>query len=197
MQGSVFGRLVALNLAYTGKRGKVWNCRCSCGVELEVLAYSLKSGKTKSCGCLRKEMGGTKNKSHGLSGTPTYLSWIAMRARCLNPLHDQYKDYGGRGITIDPSWDSFEQFLKDMGPRPEGKTLDRIDNDGPYSAINCRWATRAEQARNSSQTTLYIFQGEEKCLADWADGRGIPRTTLWNRLHTLKWSFERAINNDN
>lgn len=197
MDGNVFGRLEVLSLAYTGKRGRVWHCLCTCGAKIEVLASSLKSGKTKSCGCLRRDMGASKTKSHGLSGTPTYISWLAMRARCLNPSHEQYADYGGRGVTIDPAWNSFEQFLKDMGPRPEGKTLDRKDNDGPYSATNCRWATRAEQARNTSQTTLYSFQGEEKCLADWADGRGIPRTTLWNRLHTLKWSFERAINNDN
>src|SRR5215211_5137780 len=97
-------------------------------------------------------------KTHQLSKThPDYDAWKAMRARCLNPRHSRYGDYGGRGITVCDRWADFPTFVADMGPRPAGMLLDRIDNDGPYSPDNCRWATRAEQQRNRSDNRWLEF----------------------------------------
>lgn len=119
-------------------------CRCDCGVEVVRLVCHLRSGGTTSCGC--------KVRIHGHAGaerTPTYISWMSMRARCTNPNHRDYRHYGGRGITVCDRWiDSFENFLADMGERPSGTTIDRIDNDAGYELGNCRWADAVTQRRN-------------------------------------------------
>jgi hypothetical protein len=118
--------------------------QCECGVIKTIDYYSLKNGLTKSCGCDKKP-----NLKHSLSKSREYNSWNGMKIRCNNTNHKQYKDYGGRGITVCPEWlNSFEQFYKDMGPRPIGKTLDRINNNKGYEPSNCKWSTYSEQAKN-------------------------------------------------
>lgn len=109
---------------------------------------------------------------HGMEGTPTYKSWIDMKARCLNPRNHAYSSYGGRGITVCDRWRDFVAFLEDMGVCPEGKTLDRIDNDGHYEPGNCRWATRAEQQRNRRITVLNTEAVKEIRASD------LPSTVL-------------------
>lgn len=140
---------------------------------------------------------GTENAlihGHGRRGkrTPTYKSWKRMRARCHNENCDKYQYYGGRGISICSRWDSFENFLEDMGERPEGASLDRIDVDGDYEPGNCRWATVTQQMRNRSNTVWIDYRGEKYTIGDLADMAGLP---YWKVKQRLKrgWSVERAI----
>ena len=125
---------------------------CDCGEEGSSPLDNLKRGCTKSCGCIRREKSRamiTKlSTTHGMTGTKTFNSWYSMKARCDNPNRTGYKYWGGRGITYDKAWQSFQVFLSDMGERPKGTTLDRIDVDGNYSKENCRWATPFEQVHN-------------------------------------------------
>ncbi len=135
---------------------QIWLCRCECGNEKEILLISLKTGNTKSCGCSTQELRTKGITKHGHNQTgkrsPTYISWDNMIGRCNRPSQLRYKHYGGRGITYDVRWKSFANFLEDMGERPKGKTLDRIDVDGNYCKENCRWATNKEQNNNKQKT---------------------------------------------
>jgi len=132
--------------------------------------------------------------THGMSRTPTYYVWATMKARCSNPNNDNYHRYGGRGISVCESWaNSFEQFLADMGERPDGLSIDRIDVNGDYEPSNCRWATATEQMRNTSVNRLITHNGQTKTLVEWAEASGISVQTLHSRLGRWGWSFEDAI----
>ena len=154
--GKKFGRLTVLSRDGVDKfRSIIYLCRCSCGSVVKVRSSSLKSGHTKSCGCLRSEESGIRNFIHGMSSktelSAEYSAWNNMKNRCYRKSDKRYMDYGGRGISVCRSWvNSFSNFLKDVGPRPTGKhSLDRIDNNAGYSKSNCRWATKSEQSKNS------------------------------------------------
>ena len=124
---------------------------------------------------------GHGSNKKGLS--PTYRSWRSMRSRCLNKNDAKFPRYGGRGISICREWDDFIVFLSDMGDRPNGTTLGRIDNDGDYCRENCRWETPLQQASNTSRNVTLIHNGEERTLAEWARLSGIPRTTFYRRYY--------------
>lgn len=119
---------------------------------------------------------------HGMRGTKIYGVWWDMRNRCENPNREFYPDYGGRGITVCDDWKKFSAFYRDMGDAPEGCTLERIDNDKGYSADNCRWATRSEQARNRRSSLLITISGETLSLAEWVEKHGVPYNTVFRRI---------------
>lgn len=128
----------------------------------------------------------------GGSNSPTYMSWSAMRERCLNPKADKYPQYGARGISICERWHSFESFLADMGERPHGKTLDRKDNDGNYELSNCRWATHKEQQNNRRANVFVEHDGERLTVTQWSERLGMVASTIRARLKR-GYSADRAL----
>lgn len=121
-------------------------------------------------------------RTHGYSRTPTYRTWSAMRKRCLTITDMEYSAYGGRGISICESWTRFENFLADMGEKPLGKSLDRIDNNGNYEPMNCRWATPRQQSNNTRWNKYIEFNGQRKTISAWSLELGIPTQTISERL---------------
>lgn len=150
MPGEQFGRwFLVEKIGYWKKHTPIWKCRCICGNEKDVILSSLRNGATKSCGCYHKEILIKNETTHKMSKTKIYKLWRGMKQRCYSPDSVSYKYYGERGISVCDRWlNSFENFYADMGDRPIGKSLDRIDCDGNYSPENCRWATAKEQVIN-------------------------------------------------
>lgn len=149
LTGEVFGRLIVLSYVDRVNRNKRWLCQCSCERLVIVYGSNLKCGTTKSCGCLRRELAIKRATIHGGYRTPTYSSWHSMKNRCYNKKSLDYPHYGGRGIRICRRWFfHFKNFLEDMGERPTGTSIDRIDVNGHYTPDNCKWSTPSEQNSN-------------------------------------------------
>jgi len=195
LKGKQFGRLRVIRFLRLGHEA-IWLCICNCGRTKEVPSSRLRSGYTKSCGCLHRERTrsmGLANKRHGLCNSPTYESWASARSRTLNPRSDHFQYYAGRGIDFSPEWQEFESFLRDMGERPPGTMLDRIDNNQGYRPGNCRWATPTESSNNRSSNRTITFMGQTATLAEWARRSNLSPATLWQRLKR-GWPLAKAIN---
>ena len=175
----------------SGKKSRLYRFNCMCGRFVFVEKFKVKSGHTKSCGCLKKEKfleNRFSENEHGMENTPTYHSWRSMKKRCDDHKNVSFYNYGARGITYDKEWKLFKNFLKDMGKKPNGYSLDRIDNEKGYFKENCRWATFRQQARNKRNNI--IIEGEK--LADLAEKHGVELQIAYSRYKN-GMSFKRIF----
>lgn len=182
--GERYGRLVVTVQRNPGEPHV--QVRCDCGAETQIRLGQF--GRTKSCGCLKRETTIARSTKHGMALTPIYWIWADMVGRCTRPTHARYSDYGGRGITVCERWLDFANFYADMGDRPKDRSLDRINNDGPYASENCRWATASEQRRNRRPQRLktHCKHGHEftpENTSTTHDGKRVCRTCvrMWAR----------------
>ena len=154
-----FGRLFVVVRDGTKRGEATWRCWCDCGADVVVKGYGLRNGLTQSCGCLHREVSSniykSLNLSHGMTNSREHNSWRQMKSRCGDSNHHAWKHYGGRGIQVCKRWESFENFFVDMGERPVGTSLDRIDTNGNYEPGNCRWADAKTQGANRRGTKAY------------------------------------------
>lgn len=198
LSGVRFGRLTALHRVGSGPDGSSsWRCRCDCGVEKIFRAGNLRSGKTLSCGCLKRDRLVAQSVTHGGARVgkhePEFDIWQSMKGRCEIPGVTGYKHYGARGISVCPSWSqSYAAFLKDMGRRPSPKhSIDRINNDGNYEPGNCRWATFGEQARNR-RTSRRVERSDGtvfRTIRDAANSVGADPSTIAEACRVGRVSF--------
>jgi hypothetical protein len=183
--GQIFGPLTVESRAPNSRHGKTrWYCRCAvCGGVKAIVGSTIKRGESLSCGCRRAEFARKRFTKHGLSCAPIRNIHSKMLKRCFNPADPAFHNYGGRGITVCARWLSLENFAKDMGPRPTPEhSVDRINNDGDYEPGNCRWATRAQQSKNSRRPRLIEIDGQTKNISEWARLTGLSARTISLRL---------------
>lgn len=215
--GEKFNRLLIQDeYKKSGCKHRIALCLCDCGTVKEFNKNRVTSGATKSCGCYasemarisinatrltrvlspeaRKKMGGdTRFKpTHGMKKTPIYAVWNSMISRCTLESCTSYRNYGARGVYVCEKWRKFENFYSDMGDRPDGMTLERIDNDGNYFPENCKWDTPKNQSRNKRTNRLISYKGETRCLVEWSEIFNLKQNTLSRRLK-LGWSLEKAF----
>lgn len=194
-------RLTVLEIVRVRGKKPLAICVCSCGKSKTTQLGHIRSGAVRSCGCLQKESSaitGHANTTHGHARpsvrSATYRSWECMKSRCTNPADPGYADYGGRGISVCDSWkSSFEAFLHDMGPRLRGTTIDRIDVQGNYEPVNCRWAVPSVQHRNKRNNRTVIFNGESMLLIVLSEKTGVPYQRLHERIVRRGWTAEDAV----
>jgi len=186
-----YGLLTFISEAGANKHAKkLWRLMCDCGKETVAIATQVRTGRTRSCGHLKSA---GNRRTHGMQGSKLYTAWCNMKLRCDNVNNKHYCNYGGRGITYDKAWSSFEAFASDVGnpPSPE-HTLDRIDNNGNYTKQNVRWAKRSVQSRNTRQNVWINISGETKCLYDWCAIYEITAGAVYRRVNKGA-SFQEAI----
>jgi hypothetical protein len=179
---------------FSNGNGRSVRCLCYCGREFVAKKSALIRGEQRSCGCYRAAALARGNRKHGYRDSPTYRSWKNMKSRCYYEGDKCFAEYGGRGITVCQEWrDNFEAFLRDMGERAAGMTLDRADNDGPYCKENCRWATTKQQNRNRSDTRWIEIGGKRKSLGEWTEIYGVEKNVVQLRINRLGWTPIEAL----
>ncbi len=193
--GQSFDHWTVISEATRDKHSNMrWFCRCACGKEHVVLAFTLLTGVSKSCGCLARQLRVERAAKHHMANTDVYHVWEAMVQRVTNPKNVRFADYGGRGITICSRWRAaFADFFADIGPRPEkGYSIERIDNDGNYEPGNVKWATRQEQQNNTRGHPLVEFQGRKQTKRMWERELGLKKGAVKTRL-SRGWTINDAL----
>ena len=182
--GQTFGSLTVLGFSHYTKAGAAyWHVRCVCGVEKTAHGYYMRNGRVNSCGCQKLINFTARMTKHGKYLSREYQTWNSMMGRCLNPTSQAFRHYGARGITICEKWKNFVGFYEDMGDRPDGMSLERIDNEKGYSPDNCRWATHQEQMKNTRRCIHITYNGQTKILKDWARSLGMSNGALRARMN--------------
>lgn len=198
LAGKKFGRLEVVSEADSLDGRSAWHCMCACGSRTIIRGSDIKTGNTRSCGCMKKER--PSNLKHGQSKTRLYLLWKQMVARCEYPSNTSYYRYGAIGIKVCPRWrygdgimSGYECFVADMGEKPTGKSLDRVNNDGNYEPANCRWATYTEQARNKRNNAQITYGGREYTWSELAEIGLVSPQLLRSRVVRYGWSINDAL----
>lgn len=191
LSGQKFGRLTVTDSFRIVSGRFYWDCKCECGNSKLVAALHLKANRIRSCGCLAREMTSKRNTIHGHSKRGEwhrlYGVWFRMIGRCKNPKDPKWKDYGGRGITVCERWKDINNFIADMdGYFSHGLEIERINNDGEYSPVNCRWATRREQMLNTRRSRKININGVVKNITEWCDQLGV-------KIETFYWRVNRGM----
>jgi hypothetical protein len=185
LTGYAVGNIVVSDRLVNDERGRAtWAVKCT-KCDNTFARKSKDVTRIKRCCC---------KKTHGITGGPTYTSWQNMLSRCRTDSHPSTMQYKGRGITVCDRWLSFENFLSDMGERPDGKSIERVNNNGNYEPDNCCWATTHDQSRNRQQTHMITYNGKTQCLKDWANELGINYASLRWRVIRQGWPVEDAFN---
>lgn len=203
LTGQKFGKLTVIKRAGSTKYHCAnWECLCDCGNKKIISGNSLTTGKTKSCGCICKEINNSFKHGHSKRNRQSkiYITWKNMKARCNKTNNKRCKDWGGRGITVCERWSNkingFQNFLEDIGEPPTNKhQIDRIDNNkliNGYSPENCRWSTPKEQNRNRRTSHLISYDNKNLCCAEWEEITGIPQRTIARRIID-GWSIKEAL----
>jgi len=194
MVGKRFGRLMVIKYSHSSQERRMWECLCDCGKITFVPTASLNRGVTESCGCLRNDRTVKAKLTHGMSKTPEYKAYQHMMSRCYNPNDSNYHNYGGRGIFVCEKWRGHPKaFLEDMGRKPSGCELERLDNNSGYSPSNCAWKNHIDQAKNRRTTTRFKYRGRMICLKDICKSKGLPYSTIHSRIKYGGWTLEDAI----
>ena len=201
LTGMTFGRLTVIKDTKKRKHGSiVWECECQCGNIVEATTDCLSGSKTKSCGCLHKELRPQICKrtftTHGQTKTKLYWVWQGIKRRCYSKKDKQYKDYGGRGISMTTEWKNdfcaFQKWAIQNGYK-KGLTIERIDVNGNYEPNNCTWIPLRKQNMNRRTTHFLTYNEKTMSITEWANETGIPRKTISQRINNYGWSIERAL----